>query len=199
MWQIKQGGVNERDRKQRDVTWRCSSRGIKVVRSHYGRRGTGAFAYTILWQLGLHIRICWGGSLMRWHACMLREFNLVGCSYIVIIDSRKVACAEENFFLHWKRIKFGKSCRFPGGTAPHPCPASSDKHVSQWALHLIFLSSFSLRPYLLVRLHLPLSGLIYLSGMWGDYFVSWNFPDRLFTSLGFTRIIPGNSHKSPPL
>jgi hypothetical protein len=23
---------------------------------------------------------------MRWHACMLREFNLVGCSYIDIIE-----------------------------------------------------------------------------------------------------------------
>jgi hypothetical protein len=34
-------------------------------------------------------RIAWR-PLMRWHACMLREFNLVGCSYIDIIDYRFV-------------------------------------------------------------------------------------------------------------
>jgi hypothetical protein len=31
-----------------------------------------------------------------------------------------------------------------------------------------------------------------------DYFVSWNFPDRLFTSSGFEGIIMGYPHKSPP-
>jgi hypothetical protein len=36
-------------------------------------------------------------------------------------------------------------------------------------------------------------------GMRGDYFVSRNFPDRLFTSPGFERIIPRYPHKSPPL
>jgi hypothetical protein len=36
-------------------------------------------------------------------------------------------------------------------------------------------------------------------GMGGDYFVSRNFSDRLFTSLGFEGIIPGYPHKSPPL
>jgi hypothetical protein len=35
--------------------------------------------------------------------------------------------------------------------------------------------------------------------MEGDYFVSRNFPDRLFTSLGFERIILGYPHKFPPL
>jgi hypothetical protein len=38
-----------------------------------------------------------------------------------------------------------------------------------------------------------------LEGMGEDYFVSRNFPDRLFTSLGFEGIIPGYPHKSPPL
>jgi hypothetical protein len=36
-------------------------------------------------------------------------------------------------------------------------------------------------------------------GMGGDYFVSQNFPDRLFTSPVFEEIIPGYPHKSPPL
>jgi hypothetical protein len=36
-------------------------------------------------------------------------------------------------------------------------------------------------------------------GMRGDYFVSWNFPDRLFTSPGFEGIIPRYPDKSPPL
>jgi hypothetical protein len=36
-------------------------------------------------------------------------------------------------------------------------------------------------------------------GMGGDYFESRNFPDRLFTSLGFEGIIPGYPHKSLPL
>jgi hypothetical protein len=36
-------------------------------------------------------------------------------------------------------------------------------------------------------------------GMRGDYFVSRNFPDRLFTSPGFEGIIPRYPHKSPPL
>jgi hypothetical protein len=35
--------------------------------------------------------------------------------------------------------------------------------------------------------------------MGGDNFESQNFPDRLFTSLGFVEIIPGYLHKSPPL
>jgi hypothetical protein len=35
-------------------------------------------------------------------------------------------------------------------------------------------------------------------GIGGDYFVSRNFSDRLFTSLGFEGIIPGYPHKSPP-
>jgi hypothetical protein len=26
-------------------------------------------------------------GLVRWHACMLRKINLVGCSYLDIIDS----------------------------------------------------------------------------------------------------------------
>jgi hypothetical protein len=36
-------------------------------------------------------------------------------------------------------------------------------------------------------------------GMRGDYFVSRNFSDRLFTSPGFEGLIPGYPHKSPPL
>jgi hypothetical protein len=36
-------------------------------------------------------------------------------------------------------------------------------------------------------------------GMVGDYSVSRNFPDRLFTNPGFEGIIPGYPHKSPPL
>jgi hypothetical protein len=33
--------------------------------------------------------------------------------------------------------------------------------------------------------------------MGGDYFVSRNFPGRLFTTPGFEGIIPGYPHKSP--
>jgi hypothetical protein len=36
-------------------------------------------------------------------------------------------------------------------------------------------------------------------GMREDYFVSWNFRDRLFTSPGFEGIITGYPYKSPPL
>jgi uncharacterized SAM-binding protein YcdF (DUF218 family) len=36
-------------------------------------------------------------------------------------------------------------------------------------------------------------------GMRGDYFVSQNFPNRLFTSPGFEGIIPRYPHKSPLL
>jgi hypothetical protein len=36
-------------------------------------------------------------------------------------------------------------------------------------------------------------------GIGGDYFVSRNFPDRLFTSPGFEGIIPRYPHNSPPL
>jgi hypothetical protein len=36
-------------------------------------------------------------------------------------------------------------------------------------------------------------------GMGGDYFVSQNFPDRLFTSPGFEGIILGYPQKFPPL
>jgi hypothetical protein len=36
-------------------------------------------------------------------------------------------------------------------------------------------------------------------GMGGDYFVSQNFPNRLFTSSGFEEIIPRYPYKSPPL
>jgi hypothetical protein len=36
-------------------------------------------------------------------------------------------------------------------------------------------------------------------GMGGDYFVSRDFSDRLFTSPGFEGIIPGYPHKSPTL
>jgi hypothetical protein len=36
-------------------------------------------------------------------------------------------------------------------------------------------------------------------GMGGDYFISRNFPNRLFTSLGFEGIISGYPQKSPPL
>jgi hypothetical protein len=36
-------------------------------------------------------------------------------------------------------------------------------------------------------------------GMGGDYFVSRNFPGRLFTTPGFEEIIPGYPHKSPSL
>jgi hypothetical protein len=36
-------------------------------------------------------------------------------------------------------------------------------------------------------------------GMGGNYFVSRNFPDRLFTSSGFEGIIPRYPHNSPPL
>jgi hypothetical protein len=36
-------------------------------------------------------------------------------------------------------------------------------------------------------------------GIRGDYFVSRNLLDRLFTSLGFEGIIPGYPHKSPSL
>jgi hypothetical protein len=35
--------------------------------------------------------------------------------------------------------------------------------------------------------------------MGGDYFVSQDFPNRLFTSPGFEEIIPRYPHKSPPL
>jgi hypothetical protein len=35
-------------------------------------------------------------------------------------------------------------------------------------------------------------------GIGGNYFVSQNFPGRLFTRSGFEGIIPGYSHKSPP-
>jgi hypothetical protein len=36
-------------------------------------------------------------------------------------------------------------------------------------------------------------------GMGGNYFVSQNFPDRLFTSPEFEEIILGYPLKSPPL
>jgi hypothetical protein len=36
-------------------------------------------------------------------------------------------------------------------------------------------------------------------GMRGDYFISRNFSDRLFTSPGFEGIISGYLHKSPLL
>jgi hypothetical protein len=36
---------------------------------------------------------------MRWHACMLREFNLVGCFYIDIFIYRDGACHLQLLFL----------------------------------------------------------------------------------------------------
>jgi hypothetical protein len=39
--------------------------------------------------------------IMMWTPCMLREFNLVGCSYIVIIDYRLQALTPSTATANW--------------------------------------------------------------------------------------------------